>query len=118
MARARNQGGKEYDSVEETIENAPGIDPGNIVVGASVQSTTKETPSPADETPAPNVLNTENEQPPVRTSRPDTPIAQTLVAGAGEHTPPDPEVFDKDGRPRSVSDGSAASDAAVADDKK
>jgi hypothetical protein len=68
-----------------------------------VQSTTEATPSPADETPMPNHVNTENEQPPVRTSSPDTPIAQTLVAGAGEHTPPDPKVFDRRaGRARSA----------------
>jgi hypothetical protein len=48
----------------------------------------------------PNHLNTENEQPPVRTSQPDTPIAQTLTAGAGEHTPPDPDKYDEEGRPK------------------
>lgn len=93
----------ESESVEKTIENAPGITPGNVKAQAVVQSTTEETPSEADKTPAPNVINTENEQPPVRTSKPDTPIAQTLTAGAGEHTPPDPEVYDKEGRPREVS---------------
>lgn len=101
MARRRAQA--ESSSVEETIENAPGIEPGNVTASASVQSTTEETPSEADETSAPNVVNTENEQPPVRTSTPDTPIAQTLVAGAGAHTPPDPDEFDADGRPKSVS---------------
>lgn len=64
-----------------------------------VQSTTTATPSPADETSMPNHLNTETEQPPVRTGKPDTPVAQTLTAGAGEHTPPDPDEFGPDGRP-------------------
>lgn len=80
-----------------------GIKEGEAVGPPLVQSTTEATPSPADETSMPNHLNTENEQPPVRTSSPDTPIAQTLTAGAGEHTPPDPAVFDRDGRPRAVS---------------
>jgi hypothetical protein len=34
---------------------------------------------------------------------PDVPIAQVLAAGSGEHTPADPKVFDKEGRPRDVS---------------
>jgi hypothetical protein len=71
-------------------ETKKGIKEGEAVGPPLVQSTTEATPSPADETPMPNHVNTENEQPPVRTSSPDTPIAQTLVAGAGEHTPPDP----------------------------
>lgn len=118
MARARSTAAaKQHESVEETIEAAEGLEPGNIRAVATVQSTTEVTPTEADETPMPNALNTDPNTGFVRTARPDVPIAQTLVAGAGEHTPPDPDEFDKDGRPRSVSDGSAASDAAVADDK-
>jgi hypothetical protein len=75
------------------------IKEGEVVGPPLVQSTTEATPSPADETSMPNHLNTENEQPPVRTSKPETAIAQTLSAGAGEHTPPDPEEFGPDGRP-------------------
>ena len=90
-------------SVAETIENAEGIDAGNIVSAPVVQSTTEETPREGDETPMPNVLETEP-APPVSTQEPDVPIAQTLVAGAGEHTPPDPDKFDKEGRPLSVSE--------------
>jgi hypothetical protein len=80
-------------------ENRKGIKDGEPVGPPLVQSTTTATPSPADETSMPNHLNTENEQPPVRTSSPDVPVAQTLVAGAGEHTPPDPKLFNPDGRP-------------------
>lgn len=76
------------------------IKEGEAVGPPLVQSTTTATPSPADETSMPNHLNTENEQPPVRSSRPDVPLAQTLVAGAGEHTPPDPDVWGPDGRLR------------------
>jgi hypothetical protein len=75
------------------------IKDGEATAPPLVQSTTTSTPSPADETSMPNHLNTETEQPPVRTGKPDTAIAQTLVAGAGEHTPPDPKEFDRDGRP-------------------
>jgi hypothetical protein len=67
-----------------------------------VQSTTTVTPAEADRTSMPNAMDAKNEDPPVRTSSPDTPIAQTLAAGAGEHTPPDPKLFDSEGRPRSV----------------
>lgn len=64
-----------------------------------VQSTTEATPAEADKTSMPNAVNAENEDPPVRTSSPDTPIAQTLAAGAGEHMPPDPDKFGPDSRP-------------------
>lgn len=75
------------------------IKEGDVTGAPLVQSTTDATPSPADETSMPNHLNTENEQPPVRTSTPDTAIAQTMTGGAGEHTPPDPKKFGPDGRP-------------------
>ena len=68
--------------------------------GTVVQSTTEATPADADKSSLPNAMDAEGEQPPVRTQHPDTPIAQTLAAGAGEHTPPDPEKFDPEGRPR------------------
>lgn len=99
MARKRTTV-EESTSVEETIENAPGIEPGAEGAVAPVQSTTEETPRAADETSAPNVVSDEIEAPPVSTAKPDVPIAQVLVAGAGEHTPPDPDEFDKEGRPR------------------
>lgn len=101
MARRRATTEKhESSSVEETIENAPGIEPGAEGGVAPVQSTTDETPREADETSAPNVTSTEIEAPPVSTTKPDVPIAQVLTAGAGEHTPPDPDEYDKEGRPR------------------
>jgi hypothetical protein len=53
----------------------------------------------------PNELNTEGERPPVATQKPDVPIAQTLAAGAGEHTPPDPDEFDQAGRPKTAESG-------------
>jgi hypothetical protein len=65
-----------------------------------VQSTTDSTPTPASETPMPNAVETDPEAPPIHTGKPDVPIAQTLAAGAGEHTPPDPDEFDEAGRPR------------------
>jgi hypothetical protein len=77
------------------------ITEGEAIGPPLVQSTTTATPSPADETSMPNHLNTETEQPPVRTAKPDTAVAQTLTAGAGAHTPPDPDEFGPDGRPRS-----------------
>ena len=106
MARARSEGEmeerQEDSSVEKTIEKAKGIDPGPPGGPSGVQSVTKETPNPEDETPMPNVLGTDPESPPVHTARPDVPIAQTLAAGAGEHTPPDPKEFAPSGRPRDI----------------
>jgi hypothetical protein len=95
MARKRTEV-TESTSVEETIENAPGLEPGE----GAVQSTTEETPREADETSAPNSVSTEIEAPPVSTTKPDVPVAQVLTAGAGAHTPPDPDEYDSEGRPR------------------
>jgi hypothetical protein len=67
-----------------------------------VQSTTESTPAAADTTSMPNALDAESEQPPVRAAKPDTPIAQSLAAGAGAHTPPDPDEFDQEGRPKAA----------------
>lgn len=46
---------------------------------------TEETPAKADTTSAPIPNDAEANQPPVRTNRPDVPIAQVLAAGAGAH---------------------------------
>jgi hypothetical protein len=86
-------------SVADTIESASGIDIGNE--GKSlpvVQSTTDEAPREGDRTSMPNVLESKPAVP-VSTQKPDEPIAQTMAGGAGEHTPPDPAEFDKEGRP-------------------
>jgi hypothetical protein len=76
------------------------IEEGESHAPPTVQSTTEATPAKADESSLPNAMDAKAEDPPVRASRPDTPIAQTLAAGAGEHTPPDPKKFDSEGRPK------------------
>lgn len=108
-ASASAKEGREYEesgSVEETIEKAKGIDPGSLLASPPVQSTTEVTPSKADETSAPGPYAGDDapklEDPPVRAAHPDTPIAQSLAAGAGAHTPPDPDEFAPSGRPREV----------------
>lgn len=65
----------------------------------AVQSITTVTPAEADKSSLPNAMDAKPEDPPVRASKPDTPIAQTLAAGAGAHTPADPEEYDPQGRP-------------------
>jgi hypothetical protein len=94
-------------------KKSSGITEGEVVGVPLVQSTTTATPSPADETSMPNHQNTDSEQPPVRTATPDTAIAQTLTAGAGAHTPPDPNVFGPDGRPYSVTGETPPKDSAA-----
>src|SRR5262245_30075962 len=74
----------------------PGLDPAEK--GDVVQSTTQVTPAEADKSSLPNASDAQVDDPPVRSNDPSVPIAQTLAAGAGEHTPPDPDVFDKEGR--------------------
>lgn len=60
-------------------------------------STTEATPHPADETSAPGPYeDLDVNRPPVSTNRPDVPIAQSLVAGAGAPQPtegPNPEEY-------------------------
>jgi hypothetical protein len=53
----------------------------------------------ADKTSAPNALDAEPHDPPVRTAAPDEGI-RTLAVGAGAHEPPDRDDFDADGRAR------------------
>jgi hypothetical protein len=54
----------------------------------------------ADKTPYPVGEQPPIERPPYSTGRPDVPIVQSAVLGAGAHTPPDPAEFKPDGRPR------------------
>lgn len=78
------------------------IKDGEVVGVPVVQSTTTATPAEADKSSMPNAQDAKPEQPPVRAALPDTPIAQTLAAGAGEHQPPDPKLFAPSGRPREI----------------
>ena len=50
-----------------------------------VESVTTSTPAEADKVSEPNASDAKANEPPVRTNRPDVPIAQVLAAGAGEH---------------------------------
>lgn len=99
---AESKKSAEASSVEETIAKAKDIDAGPVREVNTVQSTTEATPAEADKTSMPNAMDAKPEQPPVRAAKPDTPIAQTLTAGAGEHTPPDPKEFAPSGRPREI----------------
>ncbi len=92
----------EKGSVAQTIKEAKGVDSAPVRELTTVQSTTTETPAEADKSSLPNAMDAKSEDPPVRASKPDTPIAQTLAAGAGAHTPPDPEEFAASGRPREI----------------
>lgn len=59
--------------------------------GQAVESTTSETPHPADESSAPGPYDgLELHRPPVSSNRPDSILAHSLVDGAGAPTP-DPE---------------------------
>jgi len=71
------------------------------VDATGVGTITNTTPSEDDKVHA-IIGDAKQDQPPVRTGRPDVPIAQTLASGTGAHTPPDPDVYDADGRVRSV----------------
>jgi hypothetical protein len=93
MARARAAGDEESSGSSDISE-------GEATGPPVVQSTTEATPTEASQTSTPNVVETDPEAPPLHTAKPDVPIAQSLAAGAGQHTPPDPDVFDEFGRPK------------------
>lgn len=101
MARTRSTADAAQDTVAAASPSAADkrLTDGEAVGPPLVQSTTTTTPAEADKTSVPNALDAKPEDPPVRAARPDTPIAQTLAAGAGAHTPPDPDEFGPDGRP-------------------
>lgn len=70
---------------------------------------TEATPAEADKTSAPGNGDAKANQPPVRTNRPDVPVADVLASGAGAHegreltsevdgVAVDADGFDRDGR--------------------
>ena len=68
------------------------IEATNPAEGEAVATTTEATPHPADESSQPGPYDgLELNRPPVSTNRPDVPIAESLVAGAGAPTG-EPEV--------------------------
>jgi hypothetical protein len=52
----------------------------------------------ADKTSAPNALDAEPHDPPIRVAKPTVEGIRTLATGAGKHTPPDPDAFTAEGR--------------------
>ena len=52
----------------------------------------------ADQAPGNGIADAELNDPPIRTTRPDVPIVQSLGTGAGQHTPPDDPRIDAEGR--------------------
>jgi len=78
-----------------------------VADGAGV-TITNETPAEADETSVPNAMDAKADDAPVRTNRPDVPIAQVLAAGAGEHMPNTDPHIGADGRFYADADEAAA----------
>ena len=78
-----------------------GIDkPDPEVHGTAVTSVTETVPDEADSTSAPNKLPDDVNRPPVSTNEPQTPIANSLIGGAGAPQPsegPNPEDWEPDG---------------------
>lgn len=87
---------------DEKKADRKGIVEGEVHAPPIVQSTTEVVSNEGSKTSVNNKLETEA-APPLSTNEPNVPIAHSLAAGAGEHTPPDPKEFDSQGRPRDVS---------------
>lgn len=94
-------------------KNRSGIEE-NEQVSSAVVSTTTNTVSDADKSSAPGPYHPDHggpklNDPPLRTNRPDVPIAHALSTGAGQHDPPSSDDVQFDGRP--VYDEAKASQA-------
>ena len=87
-------------AAQSGVGSTAGMKAGEAAGPATVQSTTEKTPAEADKSSLPNAMDAKTNDPPVRAGEPDIPIAQTLAAGSGAHTPPDPDEFGPDGRPK------------------
>jgi len=86
---AEDKGIIKTDAVEVEVDGE------KIEVGPGIQSVTKEVPHEADASSAPGPYNDlELNRPPVSTNDPQTPIAHSLIAGAGapQNTGPHPLV--------------------------
>jgi hypothetical protein len=83
-----------------------------VAEGAGV-TVTDETPAGADETSAPVDNDAKANDPPVRTNRPDVPIAQVLGAGAGAPEVNDDPNIGADGRFYADADEAAATKGSV-----
>ena len=108
MAQSRGQ--KETVEDRRQVQTIP--PPVEQVEGDGVVAPPVAELKQADAVSGPTVVDAEVEDYPVRTGRPDQPVAVTIASGAGAHTPPDPEVYDVDGRPLDLP--SKAPQAAVA----
>jgi hypothetical protein len=89
-----------------------------VSAAAGAVTVTEETPAEADKTSVPNAMDADMNDPPVRTHRPDVPIAQVLGAGAGAHLPPDDPHIGQDGRWYADAKDAKATFLGVPDDAK
>ncbi len=95
------------ESTPEPVKDAgfrgEGVDKGELAEGQAVVSTTKEVPHEADATSAPGPYNDlPIDRPPVSTSNPQEPIAQSLVEGAGAGNQGQPEIPPEKRRPENT----------------
>lgn len=79
-----------------------GADPGTSLARAADEKLhpSGEPKREADKSSYPVPNDAQLDDPPLRSSRPDIGIVQSLATGAGAHNPPDPEKYDAQGRPR------------------
>jgi len=89
----------------------------SVAADAAAVTVTNETPAEADEKSEPNASDAKPNDPPVRTNRPDVPIAQVLASGAGEHKPVDDPNIGADGRFYADKDEAAATRGHIAVDE-
>lgn len=106
MAQRKNQNDNDVaaaKSAEEQAAEIEGAEVSNSAPAAGRVVLTSEPEKSADQTSYPGG-EADPEDPPVRTTRPDVPIVQSLATGAGQHVPPDPDVYRPDGRLRDIAD--------------
>lgn len=96
-------GGVSLQQVEPTVDRSDKDLKADLTRPDEADLALQEPSHPADRTPYPVAEQPPHERPPFSTARPDVPIVSSAVKGAGAHTPPPPDQFLPDGRPRGLS---------------
>jgi len=102
QAAVDSPGGVPLQQVKPTADRSDKDLKADLVLPDEANLSLKEPEHPADQTPYPVGEQPPIERPPFATGRPDVPIVNSMITGAGEHTPPDPDEYTPDGRLRDL----------------
>lgn len=103
MAQKKDSASQDEAQVQDDRQDPREVKGGGVN-DERVVATTQVTVEPvaqADESSYPNAADAKLDDQPLRsTQSPDDNLAAALTEGAGKHVPPDPALYDVDGRPK------------------